>query len=58
MIKHLKGKSKGEEKVNLKNSAEEFYMTLENLARVAHAISGGIESPLQFCIQVWAKGNY
>ena len=33
-------------------SAEAFYMNLWNLATLAHAISGGIESPLQFCIQV------
>ena len=34
-------------------TAEDFYMTLCNLATMAHAISGGIESPLQFCIQVF-----
>ena len=33
-------------------SAEAFYLNLCNLATLAHAISGGIESPLQFCIQV------
>ena len=33
-------------------SAEAFYMNLWNLATLAHAISGGIESPIQFCIQV------
>ena len=38
-------------------SAEAFYMNLWNLATLAHAISGGIESPIQFCIQVYIQYN-
>ena len=38
-------------------SAEAFYMNLWNLATLAHAISGGIESPIQFCIQVYIQNN-
>ena len=37
---------------DIEDSAETFYMTMRNLATLAHAITGGIESPLQFCIQV------
>ena len=49
--KTLKDETSGSQDVE--NSAETFYMTMRNLATLAHAITGGIESPLQFCIQVY-----